>query len=92
MAPGCDAHHSDHPRKMMIRAHETGGRFDQLWRSLMVNFKDRAGNGESGFWGAELLPVIVDLVALFGLFLFVVGLLILLGEGLAIKFGGYSPM
>jgi hypothetical protein len=77
---------------MMIEYTKLVGVFDQLWRSPMVKFKDRAGNGESGFWGAELLPVIVDLVALFGLFLFVVGFLILLGEGLAIKFGGYSPM
>jgi hypothetical protein len=58
----------------------------------MVSLKDRAGNGESGFWGSDFLPVVADVVGWVGLFLCVVGFLFLLGEGLATMFEGYAPM
>ena len=58
----------------------------------MVNLKDRAGYGESGFWGAEFLPVVADVVGWVGLSLCGVWFLFLLGEGLATMFEGYAPM
>lgn len=58
----------------------------------MVSLKDRAGNGESSFWGSDFLLVVADLVGWVGLFLCLIGLLFLLGEDLATTFEGYAPM
>ncbi len=58
----------------------------------MASLKDRTGYGDSsqGSHDVEFLPLVADIVGWIGLFVCVVGFLLLIGEDLAAVFGHYE--
>ena len=58
----------------------------------MASLKDRTGyvDGSQGSHDVEFLPLVADIVGWIGLFVCVVGFLLLIGEGLVAVFGHYE--
>jgi len=90
-AAPCDAHHSDPPNKM-VWCPTLAGVFDHSWRRFMAGLKDRTGygGGSQGSHEVEYLPLVADVLGWIGLFVCAIGLLLLLGEGLAALFSTRS--
>jgi hypothetical protein len=67
---------------------DAGGRFDHSRRRFMASLKDRIGYGDGpqDSQDVEFLPLVADVVVWIGLFVYTVGFLLLLGEGLATLF------
>ena len=56
----------------------------------MASLKDRTGYSDGSQGSQEFLPLVADVVGWIGLLVCAVGLILLLGEGLAAVFGLYE--